>query len=184
MPCINMTDLTFDVEPLYRELQNAPWNEIPFRTNFEGSPHREVSDIWVRYNALENYYRNPRTFNDEHESVWYPVVNVIPQARLLTLALAAELEAERIGAVLITKIPPGGKVYPHVDPGWHARYYEKFIIQVRGDRRQAFCFEGESLSALTGECYWFDNQYLHWVDNDSDQDRISLIICLRREQCH
>lgn len=181
-----MMDLKFNVEPLYRELVAAPdaWDEIPYRTNFKDSPHREVSDIWVRYNSLSNYYNNPRTFNDEHKSVWYPVVSNLPSARYLAIELCNQLDAERLGGVLITKVPAGKKVYPHTDPGWHARYYDKFIIQIRGNESQAFHFEGEEVRAKNGECYWFDNQFPHWVTNDSDEDRISLIVCVRRPVCH
>jgi aspartyl/asparaginyl beta-hydroxylase (cupin superfamily) len=53
-----------------------------------------------------------------------------------------------------------------------------------GDERQAFCFEGEQLSALDGESYFFENQVPHWVVNNSDRDRITLIVCVRRETCH
>jgi hypothetical protein len=186
MPHIKMTNLTFDVEPLVRELYFASdaWDKIPYRTKFRGSPHREISDIWVRYNHLDNYYNNPQTFNDEHIAVWYPVVSQLPSARMMAIALADMLEADRMGAVLITKIPPGKQVYRHVDPGWHAKFYEKYVIQIRGNSRQAFRFDDEELRAETGQCYWFDNQFPHWVVNESDEDRISLIVCLRRDQCH
>jgi aspartyl/asparaginyl beta-hydroxylase (cupin superfamily) len=53
-----------------------------------------------------------------------------------------------------------------------------------GDERQAFCFESEQLSALDGESYFFENQVPHWVVNNSDRDRITLIVCVRRETCH
>jgi mannose-6-phosphate isomerase-like protein (cupin superfamily) len=160
------------------------WNEIPYRTRFPESPHREVDDVWVRYNALENYTGDGAAFNAPHTSVWYPVVDKLPSARLLALELYQRLEGERLGGVLITRIPPYKQVYPHVDPGWHARFYEKFVIQLRGNGLQAFCFEGEELSVQSGECYWFDNSVPHWVTNESYSDRISLIVCIRRPQCH
>jgi Aspartyl/Asparaginyl beta-hydroxylase len=183
---LRMTDLTFNVEPLHAQLRRNPqiWNQIPYRTQFAWSPHREVDDIWVRYNALENFTGDGPAFNSEHRSVWYPVISQIPEAKLLALELFSLVAGERLGGVLITRVPAGKQVYPHTDPGWHARYYEKFIIQVTGNDRQRFCFKDEELVAQPGQCYWFDNQFEHWVVNDSDEDRISLIVCLRRETCH
>lgn len=176
----------FNTEPLYRELVNYPevWNEIPYRTNSATSPHREVDDVWVRYNALENWTGDRDSFNGPHTSVWYPVVHRLPAARLLALDLYAQLEGVQLGAVLITRVPAHKQVYPHVDESWHARYYEKFIIQVRGNNRQAFFVKEQLVSARTGECYWFDNSHPHWVVNHSDEDRISLIVCVRRAECH
>lgn len=71
-------------------------------------------------------------------------------------------------------------MHPHVDTGWHAGFYEKAAIQIKGDARQAFHFDDASLSALDGESYAFDNSKLHWVTNDSDRERITLIVCMRR----
>jgi hypothetical protein len=143
-----------------------------------------VDDVWVRYNPLERFAGDWTQFNSPHESVWYPVIEKIPQVKQLSFELFKRLDAERLGGVLLTRIPPGKQVYPHIDQGWHARYYEKYVIQIKGNRDQAFRFKGESLSALPGECYWFNNAYDHWVTNDSDEERISLIICLRRDLCH
>lgn len=186
MKHIKMLDERFGVGELRRELDDNPevWNTIPLRTRFESSPHREVDDVWVRYNSLKNWHGDAAAFNSEHVSVWYPVVIALPSARLLAMELQCRLGAERMGAVLITRVPAGGQVYPHVDPGWHARYYEKFVIQVASSPGQKFCFEDGGLESEPGDCYWFDNQFPHWVVNPTDQDRISLIVCLRRDQCH
>lgn len=169
-----------DVSSLVQELEEHPelWNEYRWRTEHPRSPHREVDDIWVRYNAIENI--GPQ-FNDEHEAVWYPVVEKIPAVKALVSQLMDEFEGQQLGGVLITRIPSGKQVYPHVDQGWHALHYEKFAIQLKGTAEQAFCFSGEKLSALPGELYWFNNQSCHWVVNPTREDRITLIVCIRRD---
>jgi aspartyl/asparaginyl beta-hydroxylase (cupin superfamily) len=87
---------------------------------------------------------------------------------------------KQLGGVLITRIPSGGEVQPHVDHGWHAGHYEKFAVQLRGNQEQAFCFEDAELRPEPGDLYTFDNARLHWVTNDSDSERITLIVCIRR----
>ena len=50
----------------------------------------------------------------------------------------------------------------------------------KGNREQAFHFDDAELRPLPGDIYTFDNARRHWVTNDSDEDRITLIVCVRR----
>jgi mannose-6-phosphate isomerase-like protein (cupin superfamily) len=184
---LKMTEHRFEVDRLQEELKAWPdvWNELPWRTRaYANSPHREIDDIWVRYNPLRNFDGNWEKFNGPHEAEWYPVAWRIPSVIELVISLATKLETKEVGAVLVTRVPPGKQVYPHVDGGWHARYYEKFVIQIASSPGQSFNFAGESLDARPGECYWFDNSQSHWVLNPTSEERISLIVCVRREKCH
>lgn len=176
-PSIYQIGTGYDVAALKEQLYARPdaWNR--HRTRTYAGPHNEVSDVWVRYNASENLGPD---FNNEHESVWYPVVDDIPAVSPLIFKVMHDVSGTRLGGVLITKIPPGGKVAPHSDHGWHARYYDKFAVQVCGNSQQAFCFEDAELRPEPGDLYTFDNSRLHWVNNDSDSDRITLIICIKK----
>lgn len=152
------------------------WDRYRWRTEHARSPHRECSDIWVRYNALENF--GPK-FNDEHESVWYPVAEQLPAARALSESVAA-LRAQELAGVLVTKVPAGKQVYPHVDRGWHAENTDKVGVLVAGNRAQSFCFDDIDHRCEAGEAFEFRNDVPHWVLNPTDEDRITLIVCLRR----
>ena len=171
----------FDVAPLLSQIDAHPdvWNRHTMRTAAYGTPHAKVDDIWVRYNAWANFTGDPQAFNGPHASSWYPVVDEIPAVKPLVFDVMRLVEGEQLGGVLITRVPPGGRVEPHIDNGWHASYYHKIAVQLRGNADQAFCFEGAELRANPGDVYTFDNSYLHWVVNDSDAERITLIICVR-----
>jgi hypothetical protein len=59
----------YDVAAVRAELAcTDAWNKYRWRTLNPQSPHREVPDSWLRYNAIENL--GPR-FNDAQEAVWY-----------------------------------------------------------------------------------------------------------------
>jgi hypothetical protein len=172
----------FDVSRLVDQLDANPhvWNTHKLRTEAYGTPHLQVSDIWVRYNAWENYDGDAAKFVLEpHKSEWYGVTEYIPAVVKLVVDVFNAVEGRELGGVLITKIPPGGSVAPHVDNGWHARYYEKYAVQIKGNKDQAFCFDGMELRPEPGDMYTFDNSKTHWVNNDSDSDRITLIVCIR-----
>lgn len=143
--------------------------------------HGDVSDIWVRYNELG--LTNPSAaladMQTAHESVWYPESELIPSARKLALQIMGFVQGERLGGILITRVPAGTEVKPHSDHSWHADYYDKFAIQVHGHSQQAFCFEDASLVTLPGDIYTFDNSKVHWVTNESPEDRVTMIICIK-----
>lgn len=172
---------TFDVSELRQQIAWHPelWDEFDLRTNHSQSPHRDLSDIFVRYNARENFIGDRHAFNEPHEAVWWPAIEKLPAVLPIVFDLMRHVEGEQLGMVLITKIPAGKKCYPHIDVGWHARHYDKYAVQIASAPGQAFHVETSQLSAAPGECYFFDNSRTHWVVNDSDSDRVTLIVCIR-----
>lgn len=178
---IRSLGVVLDVSEAVAQIDARPeiWNTHRMRTESYGTPHNGVSDIWVRYNPWPNYTGDWAAFNDPHVSEWYPVIDKIPAVRALTRQVFKLVGGETLGGVLITKIPPGGEVAPHVDGGWHAGHYDKYAVQLKGNKDQVFGFEDSELRPDPGEVYTFDNSKLHWVKNDSDSDRMTCIICIR-----
>jgi hypothetical protein len=174
---IRLLSSGINVQPLLWALQEHPelWDQNPIRTQSPDSPHHGLSDIWARYAAPGVDGSKP------HESIWYPCAEVLP-IKDLVYPLVAHVRGNQLGGVLITKIPAGKTCKPHVDPGWHAKHYDKFAIQVQSHPRQAFHFEGQSLVTKPGDLFTFDNSKTHWVTNESDTDRITAIVCIRTKE--
>lgn len=174
-----------DVMPILTELQRHPelWNQYRLRKDRTNSPHVEMSDIWVRYRDINKYVEEHgedfSKFNDEHDGVWYPSFYAIPQLRPIIFGLMARVEGERLGGVLITKIPPGGKIAKHRDFGWHVVNYDKYYISLQSGEGARFFCQDESINPRQGDIYLFDNKHEHWVENNSDTDRITLIVCIQ-----
>jgi hypothetical protein len=164
------------VGPMLWALQEHPelWNVHTQRTEDPASPHHEVDDIWCRYAAVEDF-ANP----GPHESVWYSDPCKKLPVREIVMPLVAFVEGERLGGVLITRIKPGCSAKPHHDNGWHAKYYQKFAVQIQSSPGQFFCFEDAKLEPKPGDVYWFDNSHTHWVTNDTPYDRITMIVCIK-----
>jgi hypothetical protein len=153
------------------------WDRRRDRTSHPSSPHRELSDVWVRYAAPGVFEKGP------HESVWYPEeAELLPELVDIAYLLMSLVRGDQLGGVLVTRIPPGAQCYPHTDPGWHARHYEKFGVQVAAAPGQRFHVEDLSLETAPGDVFTFDNARSHWVTNDTEHERITAIVCIRRYQ--
>lgn len=178
---LRMMPFRFDVARLAWELEQHPelWNDFDLRTNHPESPHRELDDIFVRYNAREHFTGDRHAFNEPHDAVWWSSEDALPAVKPIVFDLMRHVEGERLGMVLITRIPAGKQCYPHIDVGWHARHFDKYAVQIASAPGQAFHVETSQLSAAPGECYRFNNSRTHHVVNDSDSDRITLIVCVR-----
>lgn len=173
------------VEPLVQQLAAAPelWDENVFRTESAyGNPHQKISDIVVRFNDWANWTGDRAAFNAEHESVWWGACDKLPYVQPLVFDLMRMFYAERLGMVLITRIPPHCEVGKHVDTGWHAQHYLKFGVQIKSAPGQRFCYDGYALETAPGDVFAFDNSKVHWVENPTAEERITMIVCLRLQQ--
>jgi hypothetical protein len=180
---------SLNVRPLLEELDAQPelWDQIKFRKIAPGSPHSRMSDIWVRYNDYRPFLARGdfSGLNDPHIPIWYPAWQKLPALRPLIFGTMERVQGEMLGGVLITRIPPGEGIEPHVDVGWHVNYYPKFYLSLRSaPGAEFFCEYGDTIASINprpGDLYLFDNRQRHWVKNESDQDRITLIMCIRTE---
>lgn len=154
------------------------------RRVFENSPHAQMTDIWARYNDINPFLEKGSLvgFEAEHDSVWYPVIEKIPAVKKVVFDLMSKVDGERLGGVLITKLPVGGHIERHTDAGWHAQYYDKFFVPIQIQKGAIFGFDDGDIHATEGEAWWFDNSNPHWVTNNSKCDRIGMIVCIRTEK--
>ncbi len=117
-----------------------------------------------------------RKRRDVHESRWTSGSAQFPLARAFL-----EQSALALGSLLsrakIVSLPPGHRVYPHVDRGEYYRLRNRYhlVLQSSGSWMRA---GDEEVRMQAGELWWFDNDQKHEACNDSDSDRIHLIFDL------
>lgn len=164
-----------DTSGLMHTLALAPdiWNQHRLRQEYPGSPHAEADDIWLRFQPEGS------DVIDEHECVEYPAWWRLSEARHMVHTLVRQVEGVRIGRVVITRLKPGGRIYPHADGGSPATYYERYQVALNARPGVTFRAGTEAIEQRTGDIWWFDNTQEHEVVNNSDDDRVVMIVDVR-----
>lgn len=183
MSPINKLPYSYDVGPIINEIRHScGWGKYGQRKQGDTGPHREMVDIWARYNDPAPFISGDRPwseFNEPHDAKW---LFDLPEVVRVSLDLLEKLDGSKLGGVLITKLPPGGRIYPHTDSGWHAEYYDKYWVPIANDNGAVFKFGEIEVSAEPGSCWAFRNDVEHEVINNSESDKISLIICVKQSK--
>lgn len=174
-----------DVLPLLLELERNPdvWNRQAARTKREQSPHEGLSDCWLRYREVSEL-SGKESYNEKFfPCVWYPEYHTLTEVKPILTQIMKLLTPVALGGTLISKIPPGHQVKPHTDAcSWHARYYQTKVYTTLKSNPQVVNFtEGEPLVMRPGEVWTFDNLKVHSVENNGNDDRITLMTSLRLE---
>jgi len=167
-----------DTVSIVHALQTRPelWNRNELRREYPGTPHEECDDIWVRFQPEG---MTVEQVVDAHESINYPALAELPGLRPIIFGLMRQVEGERLGRVLISRLAPGGRIHPHVDGGDHARYYKRYQIALQSLPGVVFRAGDETVTMRTGDIWWFDNSIEHEVVNNSADDRLALIVDIR-----
>lgn len=178
-----------DILPLKLALSIQPdlWHADTYMRDYPQGPFGAISSILLRFPVkrvfemeedLENYNTGKSQF-DWHESVDYPAFDCLPEARAIVMALMTRAGGERLGRVILNRIPAGGKIAPHEDTPIHTSYYKRFHVVIQSQPGVNFIAGGEQVFMAPGEAWWFDNKTMHEVINNSADDRIHMVIDIR-----
>ncbi|CAB3731161.1 aspartyl/asparaginyl beta-hydroxylase domain-containing protein [Paraburkholderia rhynchosiae] len=182
-----------DVTPLMLAIRRRPelWQEDTFLRHYPQGPFGETESIMLRFpkiadfsrdktgRKMEKYKQNLLPGYDQHESEDKPAFKVLTEARPIVFALMGSVQGERLGRVMINKIVPGGRIFPHADTPVHAEYYSRFHVVLQSQPGVIFRCDDEQVYMATGEVWWFNNKLEHEVINNSADDRIHMIVDIR-----
>jgi Aspartyl/Asparaginyl beta-hydroxylase len=174
-----------NMTPLMMELcrQRHLWREDTYLRDYPQGPFNQVETVFLRFPPA-SVTELERSQKDQHECVWMDGWLHLPAARPLVYALMNQVAGERIGRVMLNKIEPAGRIYPHADTPVHAEYWDRFHYCVQADPGCLFRCGDEQVQMRTGDLWWFQNAIEHEVVNNSASDRIHLIIDVRTQHLH
>lgn len=171
-----------NVQPALLSLYRQPelWNALTLRTATPGSPHSQADDIILRLEALDGSM-------PERQCMWYDAAKQLPEIRQLVMALAAQVQCEQLGRVLVTRLQPGAVIPRHSDVGPHPlqycrfRFWGRYHIVLQTDPAAVFTCEDEVIHMAAGEAYYFRNDLQHSVEwfGEGTTERLHVIV-----DCH
>ena len=164
-----------DTLPVLSALAAMPdlWNEHTLRTAHPGTAHAAVDDIWIWFNDTSGDVVND--IQTHPRRAW----REIPALRPMILDLMRRVEGTQLGRVIITRLPPGKEITPHVDQGAPATFFTRFQIALQSFPGALFHAGNETVNFRCGEVWQFNNQAEHSVVNNSADDRIVIIVDIR-----
>lgn len=177
-----------DVIPLAMALQRQPelWSADTYWKNHPVRTFAEVETIMLRFPD-----KAPHQFGTEEAKAAYlasvdpwectdqPNYVALPEARPLVSWLMARVAGERLGRILINKLPPGAHIPAHQDCQPGQKYYDRFHIILQTNNQVGFRTGDERAFMQMGEVWWFDNAQEHEVANLGSDDRIHMIVDIR-----
>ena len=170
--------------PALEQLKAHPelWGQHPERINAPNSPHAQSSDIWLRFRPKAEL-REPADDGAPHFAEFWPAWHALPGLHSITFDVMRAVEATYLGGCLMTRIPAGAEILPHVDRGWHPTWNDTkvYVILRANDRCLNYC-GGEECVMKPAEAWTFRNDITHSVLNGGDTERIAVILTMRTER--
>jgi len=170
-----------DVLPLQLAIYRHPelWNADRFRTTYPHTPHGEADDILIRFSDPAVCNTADTVIGDD-QPIWHPAATILPWQPIV-LDLMRRLAAYQLDRLMITRLRPGARIAPHADNegGYvNAPHRARFYVAIQGLPGALYHNDDETVCMRTGEVWTFNPLLVHAVDNNSADDRISMIVDL------
>ncbi len=162
-----------DTTPFLEEIAsiNGAWEQATGRQD-KIRVQREALAIPLR--GLRKSAISGRPRRDVLESRWTSGSIAFPHARKFIQSTAEGLGGLP-GRAKIVNLPPGKRVYPHIDRGAYYLVHARFHLVLRSTQGSVLRVDDETQRLRNGELWWFDNNKVHEAWNDGDESRIHLI---------
>ena len=167
----------FDAAPIEQELKNTVfWNWMNIRRLNLKTDHYQVEDIILRYQKV-TYPMTVKNFYEDMDCVDYFVQDYFPK----TIKLIASLfEGKSVGRIVIAKLKAGAHVTPHKDEGKYCEAHDRFHLSIITNEKVFVTCDNQTAHIPKGTIWWFDNKKTHEVKNLGFQDRVHIIVDVKR----
>jgi hypothetical protein len=178
-----------NVAPLLAAIEEHPdlWKEDTYLRDYPQGPFGDTETIMIRFpekavfdleHSVDLYKAGKLEGFDQHECIWYPASKLLPMAVEMACSLMYAVKGERLGRVMINKLKPGGRIFPHPDTPEHCAYYNRFHFVVQSNEDVYFRCGNEVMNWQQGDVFGFNNALEHEVINNGTTDRIHMVVDL------
>ena len=164
----------YDVSDILNNVKkiNDEWNDYAFRQNRQYSerrnPHLYTNTFVIQFHSFDWTFGdkiNPEVKDAEMLDV---VSSIVKDLELMCDGVS--------GRVLLIKLLANKDVSEHTDRGEYLSAVRRFHIPVITNDLVSYTVNGETINMKEGECWEINNLKPHSVLNDSDIDRVHLLI--------
>lgn len=148
------------------------WDAVTHRQDYPGSAHRDTRAIYLRWAAEWT----PACIFDTLSAEWCDAASIMAKTMGLVRSVLAEIEAKELGRAMIVSLRPGGIITPHCDEGAYARHFARYHVPLESASGNTFTVGGETVRMEVGELWTFRHDLEHTVRNDSELERVHLIV--------
>lgn len=171
---------SIDVQPYLDEIASVPnaW-DLNSGCKDKIKVQREADAIPIR--GMRKSRAMGRSPRDVHESRFTNTSKKFPKIKELLASIADDLDSE-LSRAKVVKLPPGAKVYAHIDRGEYYRERDRYHLVLQTSEGNTLSCAEETLHMRVGELWWFDNKKEHAAQNASEEDRIHFIFDLKKRK--
>ena len=159
----------YDSEPIKQYLLqnwNNLWNDVPQRKDW---PAQEYTDLTLLYNlpdqqtdAFGKFHINEKIIEDTGLKKLF---NELTQ-----------ITGKRLGRAMFIKLPAKKSISPHIDRGYHLEHCDRIHLPIITDNHVSFIINGKTYPMPAGTVSRINNNILHSVENNSNNDRVHLVM--------
>jgi len=136
---------------------------------------RHLKDLPTGYNTLQaNQHMMVAQSKIAEFLIFKKSIDWFEQALKSTGAQAIEF-----GRIFVSKLKANSIVDLHSDSGKYFSYYDRFHFTVTAAEENIFSIRDENCILEVDSLYWVNNHVPHWLENQSNEDRINFIIDAR-----
>ena len=180
-----------DVTSIVKQLEAYPeaWEADRYWKHHPLPTFREVDSVILRFPHKAPYQfrtlRNQAAYNEKHdwkECFDQPIYAAFPAVRSVVTKLMAMVNGERLGRVMINRLPPGCSIPPHTDIAPELKYYDRYHVALRTNAKTTLSIGADHCYIPVGDVWWFENAAEHYARNTGDTDRWHLIVDIRTKE--
>ena len=164
----------YDVSNILNNVKkiNDEWNDYTFRQNRQYSerrnPHLYTNTFVIQFHSFDWNFGDK--INSEVKDIYMldSVSDIVKDLELMCEGVS--------GRVLLLKLFAKKDVSEHTDRGEYLSAVRRFHIPIITNDLVSYTVNGETVNMKEGECWEINNQRPHSVLNDSDIDRVHLLV--------
>ena len=175
-----------DFSKALSQINSNMWHSDTYLRDYPQGPFGETDSIICRFppktvkETMEELKKHYKNF-DQHENEWLPIIKDLPEIENLVFFLMSQVRGTRLGRVIINRVKPGGHIFPHEDTPVHAQYWSRFHIVLKALPGVEFTCGDSKVEMLSGEIWYFRNDLMHSVTNNSAEERIHIVVDIKTQ---